>query len=73
MTLAGKMDVTWENKVEWGAFEVMLTMSSCVGFILRREKVVSKVKAVSMFLEVKRVQVDRHKLQGHSETLYLIS
>ena len=49
----------------------MLTMSSCVGFILQREKIVSKVKAVSMFLEVKRVQVDRYKLQGHSETLIL--
>lgn len=24
MTLAGKMVITWENKVEWRVFEVML-------------------------------------------------
>lgn len=34
---------------------------------------VSKVKVIFMGLEVQGVQVDRHKLQGHSETLYLIS
>lgn len=61
------------NKVERWAFEVTLTESGCVRFILWREKMVSKVKVIFMGLEVQGVQVDRHKLQGHSETLYLIS
>lgn len=52
MTLAGKMVITWENKVEWWAFEVMLTESGCVLFILWMEKMVSKVKVIFMCLEV---------------------
>lgn len=61
------------NKVERWVLEVTLTESGCVRFILWREKMVSKVKVIFMGLEVEGVQVDRHKLQGHSETLYLIS
>ena len=59
--------------VEWRVFEVMLTVIGCVGFSLRKEKMVSKVKADFMCLEVEGEQVDRHKLQGHSETSYLTS
>lgn len=38
MTHAGKMAITWENKVGWRAFEVMLTVSGCVGFNLQKKK-----------------------------------
>lgn len=38
MTLAGKMVIAWENKAEWWAFEVMLTVSKLGGIHLAKGK-----------------------------------
>lgn len=69
MALAGEMVITWENKVEGQAFKAMLTVSGGKGLTLGREETASKVKAVSVHLEVQG-QSEKTSTSRPSETLY---